>query len=72
MVNLDGGERERWKAYEEDSEARERDAYAWPTREEAIVVYKEARVRGQCDLLSIISTWRQMSVMQESNIMQGM
>jgi len=51
---------------------RERDAYAWPTREEAVVVYKEARVRGQCDLLSIISTWRQMSVMQESNIMQGM
>jgi len=35
------------------------------------VVYKEARVRGQCDLLSIISTWRQMSMMQESNIMRG-
>jgi len=51
---------------------RERDANAWPRREEAAVVYKEARVRGQCDLLSIISTWRQMSVMQESNIMQGM
>ena len=72
MVNLDGGEQERWETYEEDSEARERDANAWPRREEAAVVYKEARVRGQCDLLSIISTWRQMSVMQESNIMQGM
>jgi hypothetical protein len=74
MVNLDGGEQERWETYEEDSEARERerDANAWPRREEAAVVYKEARVRGQCDLLSIISTWRQMSMMQKSNIMQGM
>jgi len=51
----------------------ERGCNAWRRRKKDVaVVYKEARVGGQCDLLSIISTWRQMSVMQESNIMQGM
>ena len=74
MVNLDGGEiyNERGGRLTGRIVRRERDANAWPRREEAVVVYKEARVGGKCDLLSIISTWRQMSVMQESNIMQGM
>ena len=50
----------------------ERGCNAWRRRKKDVaVVYKEARVGGQCDLLSIISTWRQMSMMQESNIMRG-
>ena len=77
MVNPDGGEiyMERDERLTEDSEVRE-GCNAWPLgvgarEKEAAVVYKEARVGGQCDLLGIIRTWRQMS-MQESNIMQGM
>jgi len=70
-------ERSIWRGMRltEDSEVRE-GCNAWPLgvgarEKEAAVVYKEARVGGQCDLLGIIRTWRQMS-MQESNIMQGM
>ena len=37
MVNLDGGERERWKAYEEDSEAREREMHMLGLRERRLL-----------------------------------